>query len=80
MFFELLPEQWSNSLLEYTIKGVFIHLDDNNEAVREAIAKVLRKSCRINPQTFLEVAVDCHSRFTHQVLVKNLIDFCKNTY
>jgi hypothetical protein len=36
-------------LLEYTIKGVFIHLDDNNEAVREAISKVLRKSCRVNP-------------------------------
>ncbi len=49
LFFDLLPEHWSNSLLEYTIKGVFIHLDDNNEAVRDAITKVLRKSCRINP-------------------------------
>lgn len=28
LFFELLPEKWSNSLYEYTIKGVFIHLDD----------------------------------------------------
>ena len=31
LFFELLPEGWSNSLLDYCIKGIFIHLDDSNE-------------------------------------------------
>jgi len=41
LFFELLPENWSNSLYDYAIKGIFIHLDDNNVEVRDAIVKVL---------------------------------------
>jgi hypothetical protein len=80
LFFELLPEQWSNSLLEYTIKGIFIHLDDNNDDVRQAVTKVLKKSCRINPETFLEVAIDSQARFTHSILCKNLVDYCKENY
>lgn len=80
LFFELLPEGWSNSLYDYTIKGVFIHLDDTNEEVRNAISKVLKKGARINPETFMEIAVDCHSRFSHTILVKNLIDYCRETY
>ena len=59
LFFELLPVQWSNSLYDYTIKGIFIHLDDQNEDVRNAITKVLRKGCRIRPDTFMEIAFDC---------------------
>jgi len=27
-FFELLPEYWSSSLYTYSIKAIFIHLDD----------------------------------------------------
>lgn len=80
LFFELLPEQWSNSLYDYCIKGVFIHLDDNNDEVRQAVVKVLKKGSRINPDTFLEIAVDCQSRFTHQILCKNLVDHCRDTY
>lgn len=35
LFFELLKVgEWSDSLYEYTVKGVFIHLDDNNDDVR----------------------------------------------
>ena len=59
LFFEQLPEMWSNSLLDYCIKGIFIHLDDNNDEVRQACIKTLKKSARINPDTFLDVAVDC---------------------
>lgn len=79
-FFDLLPEGWSNSLLDYTIKGIFIHLDDNNNDVREAISKVLMKSARINPKTFLEIAIDAQARFTHQSLCKSLVDHCRQTY
>ena len=80
LFFELLPVQWSNSLYDYTIKGVFIHLDDQNEEVRNAIYKVLKKGCRIRPDTFMEIAYDCQQRFTHTMLCKNLCDYCKETY
>lgn len=49
VLFELLPVGWSNSLYDYTIKGIFIHLDDNNVEVRDAIVKVLKKGARIEP-------------------------------
>ncbi len=32
-FFNLLPEGWSESLYEYIVKSVIIHLDDPNEAI-----------------------------------------------
>jgi hypothetical protein len=58
LFFELLPEGWSSGLYDYCVKGIFIHLDDSNEQVRDAITKVLKKAARINPDIFLEIAYD----------------------
>lgn len=33
VFFDNLPTPWSSSLYEYTVKNVFIHLDDKNEEI-----------------------------------------------
>lgn len=33
IFFIHLPDPWSSSLYEYTIKNIFIHLDDQNEDI-----------------------------------------------
>jgi len=30
VFFKYLPDPWSSSLYDYTIKNIFIHLDDQN--------------------------------------------------
>jgi hypothetical protein len=59
------------------VKNIFIHLDDSSQDIQQAITKVLKKSVRINPETFLDVAVDCQSKFAHPVLCKNLVDFAQ---
>lgn len=33
VFFKYLPDPWSVSLYEYTIKNIFIHLDDQNPEI-----------------------------------------------
>jgi len=33
LFFELVPNPWSSSLYEYSVKNIFIHLDDPNPAI-----------------------------------------------
>ena len=33
LFFELLPVKWSNSLYDYCVKNIFIHLDDSNQEI-----------------------------------------------
>jgi hypothetical protein len=33
VFFDMLPEYWSSSLYPYTVKAVFIHLDDPSELI-----------------------------------------------
>jgi len=47
VFFDMLPEIWSTSLYPYTVKAVFIHLDDPSEAIQTAIVAVLRKAARV---------------------------------
>ena len=33
LFFELLPVGWSNSLYDYCVKNIFIHLDDSSQDI-----------------------------------------------
>ena len=47
IFFDQIPDPWSSSLYEYTIKTIFIHLDDPNEKIQQAIISVLRKASRV---------------------------------
>lgn len=47
IFFDHICNPWSSSLYEYTIKTIFIHLDDQNEEIQKAVASVLRKAARV---------------------------------
>ena len=38
VLFEMMEDPWSSSLYEYTVKQIFIHLDDPNDAIQKAIA------------------------------------------
>lgn len=58
VFFEFLPDPWSSSLYEYTVKQIFIHLDDQNELIQRAIMDVLKKAARVQTQKFIEIAED----------------------
>lgn len=47
IFFDNLPNPWSTSLYEYTVKTIFIHLDDPNENIQKAVLNVLKKATRV---------------------------------
>lgn len=55
VFFTYLNENWSTSLYEYTVKNIFIHLDDQNEQIQKAIMEVLKASVRINREKFIDI-------------------------
>jgi len=78
--FDLLPEYWSSSLYPYSIKAIFIHLDDPNQAIQTAITNVLKKAARIQTKQFVEVAEECYSKHAHPILVKNLLDFAAENF
>lgn len=46
-FFDILPEMWSSSLYPYTVKAIFIHLDDPNPEIQAAVTKCLQKAARV---------------------------------
>jgi hypothetical protein len=54
VFFDHLPDPWSSSLYEYTIKTIFVHLDDQSEVIQQAITSVLKKAARIQTNDFLK--------------------------
>ena len=70
IFFETLPDPWSSSLFEYTIKSIFVHVDDPNEAIQQAVTKVLHKACRVQTQQFIQLAGDISNKSAHPALCK----------
>jgi len=78
--FTYLPNPWSSSLYSYTIKQIFIHIDDPNPTIQTAIVKVLEKAGRVQTNDFIDIARDCENKFSHAVLVKNLIDYAIKNY
>lgn len=57
-FFDFLQNEWSSSLYDYTVKQIFVHLDDNDKKVRSAVAELLKKASRIRTANFLKIAGD----------------------
>ena len=76
IFFTHLPEYWSSSLYPYTIKQLFIHIDDPNTSIQNAVVKVLEKAMHKQTDRFLEVARESETKFQHTILVKNLLEQC----
>jgi dynein assembly factor 5 len=56
----------SQSIYEYMISNSFIHLDDPNEKVREAVSKYLIEASSLYPKDFLLVCEKNEERFTHK--------------
>jgi len=77
VLFEMMEDPWSSSLYEYTVKNIFIHLDDPNQEIQKATTKVLEKAARVQTDDFIKVAEDCQAKFSHPVLCKNLVDYAK---
>jgi hypothetical protein len=49
MFFNCPKLKESNSTIEYMIKAILIHLDDQNEEVQRAIFETLRVAAIVDP-------------------------------
>ena len=77
VFFELMQDPWSGSLYDYTVRNIFIHLDDSNPQVSDAITKVLKKAATKHTQQFIEIANDCQMKSPHPLLCKNLETYAR---
>ena len=75
VFFEHVPDPWSSSLYSYTIKQIFIHIDDPNTQIQNAITSLLQKGCTVQTEDFIEIARENETKFQHALLVKNCLDF-----
>lgn len=80
VFFKYLPNPWSVSLYEYTIKNIFIHLDDQNPDIQKAIRGVLILAARVQTDKFMEVAHEQIDKFQHPSVIKSLIEEVRKTY
>jgi dynein assembly factor 5, axonemal len=63
VFFKYLPDPWSTSLYDYTIKTIFIHLDDQNPEIQRAIRNVLVGAARVQTEKFMEIADEQMGKF-----------------
>merc|ERR1719316_1607325 len=68
-FFDILGSvpKWGDSLYQYIIKHLFVHLDDPAAEMQQAMAEVLRVAVHVNPSAFLAEArtaagKSCHPR------------------
>ena len=58
--------QLSESIYEYMISNSFIHLDDPNEKVREAVGKYLIEAASLHTKCFLKICEKNENSFTHK--------------
>jgi dynein assembly factor 5, axonemal len=74
IFFKYLPNPWSISLYDYTIKTIFIHLDDQNPEIQRAIRGVLLAAARVQTEKFLEITEEQVGKFQHTSVISGLIE------
>ena len=67
----------SESIYEYIISNSFIHLDDPNENVRNAVATYLKDASKIYTATFLKIAEKSEMSFTHKSILKEVEENAK---
>ncbi len=64
----------SESTYDYIINTSFIHLDDPNEKVREAVFGFLKEAQKVYPDTFKRIANKNLHVFTHGSLINRLLE------
>lgn len=66
---------FSESILEYIVKGVFVHLDDQNEDIQMSIYNVLRFMAKLKPKLVLDEAKDSLKKFKYPRKCQELINY-----
>jgi hypothetical protein len=77
IFFDHLPNPWSSSLYEYTIKTIFVHLDDPSEVLQQAVITVLEKAARVQTEEFIVQSADFARKSARPALCKSLTDYAQ---
>merc|ERR1719194_57785 len=74
-FFEILGSvpKWGDSLYQYILKQLFIHLDDPSTEMQAAMSEVLRRAVHVNPSVFKNEAQSAASRSCHPRACEELV-------
>lgn len=78
IFFTYLPTDWALNLFEYMIQNIFIHLDDSEDQIQDAINKVLLKAAEVHQDVVYSTGDAMKSKFKHQIVIENLLAQVKN--
>lgn len=66
---------FSESILEYIVKGVFIHLDDQNEEIQMSVYHVLRFITKLKPKLVLDEAKESLKKLKYPRKCQELINY-----
>jgi hypothetical protein len=69
----------SDTILDYVLNTSFIHLDDPNEKVREAIFGFLKDSINVCKDILLKIANRNMNIFTHKSMIDRLLEIANNS-
>lgn len=73
MFFKCLPPKWSRSLFEYILRTLFVHLDDPNQEIQQAIYGVLETAVHQDFVTFAQEARTAAAKSAHPRMCEELL-------
>ena len=65
-----------SSILDYMIAAIFVHFDDTNPEIRDAINVSLRYAANVDPSQVLKHAKPTLERMKHREQCSELIEFC----
>jgi len=73
VFFKCLPPKWSRSLYEYILRTLFVHLDDPNPEIQQAIYGVLEAAVHQDFATFSAEAKTAAAKSAHPRMCEELL-------
>jgi len=78
VFFSALPAKWSNSLYEYILRNLFIHLDDPSPTMQSAVEAVLETAMHHEPSVFVNEARTAAGKSVHPRCCEELLRIAQN--
>jgi len=78
VFFQIMPNRWSDSLYEYILHALFIHLDDPNPTLQNAVYSALEVALHHNVEKFLHEAQAAYSKASHPRKCHDLMQLAKS--
>ena len=66
-----------SSILEYMINAIFVHYDDNNENIRDAVNESLKFAAKVDPNQVLKGGKMNIQKMKHKNQCEELMEFCE---